>query len=195
MKIKRLLKLTLLAVGIFTVGFVLVLIFILPKQNFAPCDKTLWPVIGDPPEEFGNVNYVTSTPPAKLEINNLTYSTVVSDKTNAYICKRVAWNGKIATNLSQIDGIKFLIIDAQHPVDSTTTDWFWSVPVDWPTSNDANGAWVTYMLRHYGNIDASKINPDKDVFLITGKLLELDCTFYDNRQCIPNIEVERIQRL
>lgn len=193
MQIKRLLKLTLLAVGIFTVGFVLVLIFILPKQNFVPCDESFCKTIEDPIGVFQTPIYTTST---KLEISNLSYSSVVSDKTKSYVGKQVAWKGKIATNLSQIDGIKFWVVDKQHqPNTKTNNAWFWSVPADWPTSDDTNGAWVTYMLKRYGNIDASKINPDSDVFLITGKFLELDCTFYDNGPCIPNLEVEKIERL
>lgn len=130
----------------------------------------------------------------------LDYNTVVNNFKKTYIGKEVSWAGKIS-NLSQIDGIKFWIVDDQHRPNATTyNDWFWALPADLPTVETTHGKWVTYMLRRYGNIDANSINGDNDVFLIKGKLLFLDCDFYNNTPttpapCIPNLEVENIQKL
>lgn len=117
-----------------------------------------------------------------------------------YVGKIISWTGKIS-NLSQIDGVKFWIIDDQHQPNITTdNDWFWAIPNDNPPADIKHGEWVTYMLKRYGNIDISSIDRDNDIFLIKGKLLELDCTFYDSdttttAPCIPNVEVENIKKL
>lgn len=117
-----------------------------------------------------------------------------------YIGKIISWMGKISS-LSQIDGIKFWIIDDQHqPNIKTDNSWFWAIPDNNPSAEITHGKWVTYMLKRYGNIDINSVDSDNDIFLIKGKLLELDCTFYDNTlattaPCIPNVEVENIKKL
>lgn len=121
------------------------------------------------------------------------YSEVVNDKTKSYVGKNVSWTGKIAYNLSQIDGVKLWIVDEQHKT-VVTTNWFWAIPLDDPTANETNGEWVAYILKRFGGINTSKVDVENDRFLVAGILRESDCSFYDG-QCIPNLEIERIERV
>ena len=136
-------------------------------------------------------------------LNGLSYNTVVSEtSTSTYMGKGVKWLGVIA-GMSQIDGIKFWVADKDHTsFNNSYHDWFWAIPND-PNlllgPEQTHGEWVTYMLKTYGNIDADTTDPTHDLFLITGKLDENDCTFYDSTPtttapCIPNVIVEKIER-
>ena len=86
-------------------------------------------------------------PTSKLRL--LDYSTVVNDKSNGYVGKTVQWRGVIA-GLSQLDGIKFWVVDKNHTsFDDSYHDWFWAVPDDLLSldTEQTHGAWVLIRLE------------------------------------------------
>ncbi len=110
----------------------------------------------------------------------LSYNSVINDKSKSYLGKEITWRGQIS-NLSQIDGIKFWIIDNNHTIrTSSYNDWFWAIPKEIPTTSETNGNWPSYMLKKYGNLNIDDVIIESDTFTITGTLLELDCDFYDS---------------
>ena len=156
--------------------------------------------------------------PKKIADEVLTFDMVASSKNNEYKGKPVNWQGMINTSASQIDGIKFYILDSEHSVHSwKQSDWFWAIPNDNGGAN--NGDWVSYMLKRYGTVKGavdkggnsgssfydpeggvkdSGIDPEKQIFEIRGSVHENDCDFMfndDKIHCIPNIEVESIKKL
>lgn len=147
---------------------------------------------------------VTPAPPIKFK--TISYDTVVNSKPNSYIGKRVTWTGKIAINLSQISGIKFWIVDKQHQPDSSKDNaWFWAIPKELATKEDPsykegwNGYWGEFMFKNYSKIDYDTVDTSNDVFLVTGTVENLDCTYPngDNtiESCVPNLVIEKIEKL
>ncbi|MFA5061955.1 MAG: hypothetical protein WC526_02325 [Patescibacteria group bacterium] len=139
-------------------------------------------------------SYSTSetNPPALTEPSSLSYDMVARDQSDQYIGKTVQWQGTIATDLSQISGIKFYITGQNDT--SNSKQWYWAIPQDEPSANEVNGKWVTFMLGKYGNIKPEDINPATDVYLVTGKLVESDCDIQPNI-CIPNIIISSIKKI
>lgn len=142
---------------------------------------------------FGVLWYFYNQKVYKIDsMSKLTFNAVVVDNAGSYVGKEITWLGQISGN-SQIDGIKFNIIDQDHKV-SSDNNWFWAIPPDFPTSAEINGQWAVYMLSRFGNIDNNQIVRDRDFFLVTGLLEKSDCTFYDGgSSCIPQVIVKKIE--
>lgn len=124
---------------------------------------------------------------------------------------KVEWLGMISDR-SQIDGIKFWILDEEHPVSTWNYyEWFWAIPKWEDVENLFNekkengklkfvGDWVTYMMEHYGNITENDVDYN-GIYKIIGSFDGADCTFYeqkdkkDNQVCIANVIVEKIEKI
>lgn len=100
-------------------------------------------------------------------------------------------------NVSQINGIKFYIVDEQHVVDRWKEhEWFWA-------GDDGTTHNVGEVLKKYSpKADNQKISTDErngeEIFLVNGKLDPNDCGYYDPDKdgkpiCIPNVSVEKIE--
>ncbi len=132
---------------------------------------------------------------------NLSYDKVADRNQKNYVGKTVSWKGKIAIDLSQIDGVKFWIIDDRSTISDTKYDrWFWVVPEYEPTVAETNGLWVSFMLKKYGNLDIKDIDVKNDIFLINGILAESDCDFLtnsnlDQQHCVPNVSALSIKKI
>lgn len=131
-------------------------------------------------------NYYTFSDGGKTEKWNLEYT------------ENAEWRGKIATDLSQIDGVKFYFVDSNNVPSSTfgQMDWFWAEPEDLTdlTAEQTGGKWVQYMLKRFGDIDIDKIDTEKDIFLVSGKFDYRDCGYLNGHVCIPVIKVDRIKK-
>ena len=138
---------------------------------------------------FFCILYSFITPP-------ISYNQVIDDTTNVFSNKIVNWQGVINKN-SQINGIKFNIIDSEHTYGNWSDyDWFWAVPKEKDVKNKIISNWIEFTLNKYGNIKNYNTN---DIFLIKGKIINLDCTFYDystfnKKICLPNIEIISIKK-
>jgi hypothetical protein len=112
------------------------------------------------------------------------------------IGQQVEWEGKIATDLSQIDGIKFYFVELKTKTVSTA-NWFWAAPEDLTslTAKQTDGKWVRYMFKRFGDIDIDKIDPEKDTFLVSGRFDYQDCDYLNGHVCIPVIKVDRIKKV
>ena len=123
---------------------------------------------------------------------------------------KVEWFGAI-TGLSQVDGIKFWILDNEHPVSAQGQyDWFWAIPSLEVVSSMFNekpeagqskftGDWVAFMLERYGGIAKEDIDYN-GIYKITGIFDGGDCSYYEqkdpagNQVCIANVVVEKIEK-
>ncbi len=138
-------------------------------------------------------------------VNSITYSEItrLDQGIKSYKGREIKWRGKIASKYSQIDGIKFCIIDDSHknPDIYSECDWFWAIPKELATEKDSsyqsdwNGNLVELMFKNYSNIDYDKINSEKDEFIITGKLDSLDTEVDYFNRVIPSIEVTKIEKV
>jgi len=114
--------------------------------------------------------------------------------------KEVIWNGQIAYGLSQIDGIKFWIVDSSHPttIKREGYEWFWAIDSDtWVLPESAHGRWATYLITKFVGEAPCE---DKCIYQVRGKVVSLDCTFYDEslygkQVCMPNVEIESIKKM
>ena len=123
----------------------------------------------------------------KIFLGNLTYNQIVESK-DKYVGKSIVWQGSVTTELSQISGIKFWIIDKDH---NDNKAWFWAYDKDTlylPT--EAEGKWVSYLLKKYTGSDEYDENTK---FEVKGIVKELDCEVADF--CVPNIELTKIKRI
>lgn len=123
----------------------------------------------------------------EISSDNLTYNQVVESK-DKYVGKSIVWQGSVATELSQISGIKFWIIDKDH---NDNKAWFWAYDKDTsylPT--EAEGKWVSYLLKKYIGSDEHDENTK---FEVKGIVKELDCEVADF--CVPNIEFIKIKKI
>jgi hypothetical protein len=115
-----------------------------------------------------------------------------------YVGKKIQWQAKIASSLTQRDGIKFCIVDDEHQnVDSgSNCDWFWLLDKNLGTKDDPNffnsGDWFDYIFKTYSNISPQKIDWAKDTFLVTGEIEGVDGVF---DKPIPLIIVSKIEML
>lgn len=126
---------------------------------------------------------------------SFTFNNLALNQCNNYKGVSVQWKGVIS-NKSQLDGIKFWIIDSIHQKDKWQEyDWFWAVPSDLEEIGQLNdGDWVKYMLNRFGNINSQKVIYGQDIFLITGTLEDSDCNYYGGgNACIPQIIVQNIK--
>lgn len=153
--------------------------------------------------EWKQAKGVWFSPDEKPADTNLSYDQVRNVQflsvLNQYIGRKVIWKGKIS-GYSPIDGIKFCIVDSEHvnPDRHNACDWFWAIPhgsiEEYPNyKDDWNGDWSEFMFKKYSNIDYDKINYDKDIFVITGVLEDIDYGV-DYSKPVPNIEVIKIER-
>jgi len=96
--------------------------------------------------------------------------------------------------LSQISGIKLCFVDGEYSAANLDWRlWFWGIPEIDPEIDEYKGQWAVWMLKEFGDIDADNLIGD-EVFIVTGKYVFDDCTFYDDRDiCIPNVEVTNIE--
>jgi len=116
--------------------------------------------------------------------SDLTYNQVVNLKDKS-IKQEIIWYGKVATDLSQIDGIKFWIIDKEH---TNKEKWFWSYDEDTQQlPQEASGNWVNYTLNKYVGI--SDHNEDT-IFEIKGEVINIDCDVAE--YCVPNVRLSEI---
>ncbi|MDP3043139.1 MAG: hypothetical protein Q8N21_01940 [bacterium] len=117
---------------------------------------------------------------------------------NPYAGEIIQWQAKIASSLTQRDGIKFCIIDDEHQnVDSNgNCDWFWLLDKNLGTKDGPNffnsADWFDYIFKNYSDINPQKIDWGKDTFLITGVLEDIDLDVADRP--VPNIEVIKIEK-
>ena len=123
--------------------------------------------------------------------NNITYNQVINNPENKFLNKTITWQGVISKH-SALDGIKFNIVDSEHPYGSWADyEWFWALPKMKDIEGQVIGQWTTFTLNKYGNFDTYSIN---DIFLVKGKIINLDCNYYDytmfnKKVCLPNIEI------
>ena len=97
--------------------------------------------------------------------------------------KTIKWQAKISAYYSQLDGIKFCIVDEEHQnVDiGKKCDWFWAFSDELMGANDLSvnpnwdGRWVPYTLNYY------KVPFDKDtryyddIYTVEGKINSVEC--------------------
>jgi hypothetical protein len=132
---------------------------------------------------------------------DLSYDNIADRNQKNYVGKTVSWKGKIATELSQLDGVKFWIVDGRSMTSDTKYEkWFWVVPEYESNVAETNGLWVSFMLKKYGNLDIKDVDVKNDIFLINGILSESDCDFLSNNNlgqqyCIPNVRVISINKI
>jgi len=115
-----------------------------------------------------------------------------------YVGKKIQWQAKIASSLTQRDGIKFCIVDDKHQnIDSSSNcDWFWLSDKNLGTKNDPNffnsADWFNYIFKTYSDINPQKIDWAKDIFLVTGEIEGVDGVF---DKPIPLIVVSKIETI
>jgi len=115
-----------------------------------------------------------------------------------YVGKKIQWQAKIASSLTQRDGIKFCVIDDKHQnIDSSgNCDWFWLSDKNLGTKDDPNFSdsadWFDYIFKTYSDINPQKINWDKDSFLVTGEIEGADGAF---DKPIPLVIVSKIEAI
>ncbi|MBU4347254.1 hypothetical protein KJ586_00030 [Patescibacteria group bacterium] len=125
------------------------------------------------------------------------------EKHSIYRGKNVQWMGRVANRYSQIDGIKFCIIDDKHKnADSRADcDWFWLFPVNLATENSPerqtnwDGFWPSYMFKTYSGLNPEKIDWDKDTFLIYGEIEDIDLGVDGLNRPIPTIIATKIEKI
>jgi len=125
------------------------------------------------------------------------------EKRSIYRGKNVRWKAKIASRYSQIDGIKFCIIDDSHQnVDThSNCDWFWLFPNNLATENSPealvgwDGYWPKYMFKTYSGLNPEKIDWDKDVFLISGEVEDIDLGIDYFDRPVPTIVATKIEKI
>lgn len=142
---------------------------------------------------------------------NITYKEVLSSKTKTtdeigeiykskFDGKIVTWQGKISAYYSQSGGIKFCVVDEDHKnIDITKEcDWFWAISAETSNADDYkinpswDGNWIDYILKYYKvSFDKNK-NFYNDVYIITGKIAEIDCGVID--KCAPYIDIISITK-
>ena len=134
-----------------------------------------------------------------------TYSDLIklNDKAiKPYIGRKIKWKGRVAKYV-QKEGIKFCIVDDQYPKPNIHGDceWFWAKPRELATKDDPslkkgwNGDWPGFMFRNYSTVEYGKVDVDKDIFVITGKIKNIDRGIDALNRPIPNIEVIKIEKL
>ncbi len=135
----------------------------------------------------------------KTDYNGHSYNDLAVPEANKFKGQTIELTGLLATNLSQIDGVKFWILDKDHNYDNNEKyEWFWATtaqPEQLPTKY--NGSWTHYMFEKYAGLNSENIDFDKTAFTVKGKFLGQDCTFYNKETfgktvCIPNVAVESI---
>lgn len=126
-----------------------------------------------------------------------------TEDTTIYKGQEVKWRGKISNKYTQIDGIKFCILDDKHvnPDVNADCDWFWATPKELATDDDPSlkpdwdGYWNKFVFKKYSDIDYNKIDYKNDVFLIIGIIDSIDTGVDYNERPIPNIEIIRIEKV
>lgn len=112
----------------------------------------------------------------------------------------IEWKAKISAAYTQIDGIKFCVIDDEHQnIDiDKPCDWFWAFSDGLMSGNDVSvnpswdGLWVNYTLNYY------KVPFNKDsrfydeIYTIKGIVNGIDCGL--DVKCIPNIDIISITK-
>lgn len=139
-----------------------------------------------------------------------TYNQVVSSKTNvekdsdyfssSYDGQQIEWKAKISNYYSQLTGIKFCVVDNEHPdvnIDNTC-NWFWASSDkimnadDLKTNPNWDGKWVNYILNYYKVAFNPNDNFYNDVYTIKGIVNGIDCAPDPNNKCVPDIEIINI---
>ncbi len=141
---------------------------------------------------------------------NLTYNDVINSKIETIDNKDyyqsslkdslISWQGKISAYYSQITGIKFCIIDDEHPEVGINKpcNWFWAFANNFMGADDLtknpnwDGKWVNYILNYYEVPFDKNNNFYDDVYTIQGKINGIDCGV-DNK-CVPDIEIINIKK-
>jgi len=138
------------------------------------------------PESNNNIDKQASTTDKYIDDNKKCNSTPIQSYLDVINCPllsqgvTVQWQAKIASRYSQIDGIKFCIVDDKHPKEKVDgykdCDWFWLIPENLATEASPeyqvgwDGSWPNYMFKTYSTINPSEVDWDNDIFLITGKI-------------------------
>lgn len=118
-----------------------------------------------------------------------TYNEVANGKEDQYVGKKVSWIGVVAVELSSVDGIKFWIVDKEH---NERTRWFWALDKDTMfLPPEAEGAWTTFLMNKYRQTS----NYDGPAYRVEGVIYSLDCTYYENGPCIPNMYISKITKV
>jgi len=121
-------------------------------------------------------------------VNDNSYGYYESD----YKEEKIKWLGKISQYYSNINGIKFCIIDDEHKsVDATQPcDWFWAFAKELMSADDASvnpnwdGSWVDYTLNYYG---ARNEDPINQIYEVEGSINGIDCGVHG--RCAVDIEI------
>lgn len=132
--------------------------------------------------------------------NNYTYADLSKSEAATLVGQTVELNGRLATNLTQIDGVKFWVVDNAHdPSSNAEYEWFWATTAQPEQLPDQySGSWTKFMFEKYAGLNSDTLNFDKATFLIKGEFIGPDCSFYDQAVfgkvvCIPNVAVESIE--
>lgn len=124
------------------------------------------------------------------------------EKLKSHLGSEIAWKGKIASRYSQIDGIKFCIVDDGHvnPDVHSDCEWFWAIPKELATKydptnkSDWTGNWNKYVFDKYSEIEYDKIISENDTFLVTGIIEDIDYGADGLNRPVPNIVVTKIEK-
>ena len=124
------------------------------------------------------------------------FDELAASSSNQFINQVVQLKGTIS-NLSQLQGIKFWPYDDKYISGQRTQyEFFWASPegLENITADQHQGQWVKYTLKRYAGLSPKDINPDKDIYLVTGKYTGSDCGYWEGKKnCIPQIDILDIE--
>jgi hypothetical protein len=143
----------------------------------------------------------------KVASSNLTYNQVFNsakkrdESANIYIGKVIKWKAKISAYYSQIDGIKFCVVDKDHLNVNIyeSCDWFWAFSDGLMDGNNLeknpswDGHWVPYTLNYYSVPFNKNSRYYNDIYTVTGKIDGASCGEADDEfpdyDCILDVDI------